>query len=444
MLGTILVFSCLFAVCLLAIRYPPAGVIGFYGFLLLDPEWNWRWAMPHDVPLQKSIFVALLIGFGFAGFRIQYQSKSSKWVVSGVVAFFVLCWLSSTQSFSPENSSFFMSVFWKQMLMLTAAIFLLDSPKSLKYLLVVAVVAQGYNALQINLEYFQTGFSRYAHRPWGSTGADNNGYSIITLPIMAGSFALAFFEKRLIVRGVLFGIGMLQIHQIMLMESRGCMLAAVAMFGILVWYMPRKNGNAQLVFTAVLLAGLLAGPSVVKEFNSSFAQGEQQDSSAQSRFYLWKAGWQITMDHPLLGVGPNAARVLVPAYYEGGLEQEDKALHNLFFDVSTGAGVFGFVAYFTIFALPLLHAFRTYDAEDDELGALRLAVIAGIPGYLAASMFSSGLLFESCYVLVILGCVCSNIESYTDRLRADEGLELPTDESILGQSSLGKSDLVVS
>lgn len=437
MLGTVFVFGLLFVVCLLAIRYPPAGVIGFYGFLLLDPEWNWRWAMPDGIPLQKSIFVALLIGVGLAGFRIQYQSKASKWVVFSGAVFFVLCWLSSMQSFSPEASTFFMSVFWKQMLMLLAAILLLDSPKSLKYLLVVAVIAQGYNAFQINLEYFQTGFARYAHRPWGLTGADNNGYSIITLPIMAGSFALAFFEKRMIIRAVFFGVGMLQIHQIMLMESRGCMLAAVAMFGILVWYMPRKNGNVSLVFAVVVLAGLLAGPSVVKEFSSSFAQGEQQDSSAQSRFFLWKAGWQITTDYPLLGVGPNAARVLVPVYYEGGLEQKEKALHNLFFDVSTGAGVFGFVAYFTIFALPLLHSFRKYDPEDDDLGALRLAVMAGIPGYLAASMFSSGLLFESCYVLVILGCVCSNIEAYTDQLRSTGELE-----SEHGGPGLGESDLV--
>ena len=120
------------------------------------------------------------------------------------------------------------------------------------------------------------------------------------------------------------------------------------------------------------------------------------------------------MDYPLLGVGPNAARVLVPTYYEGGLDQEEKALHNLFFDVSTGAGVFGFAAYFTVFALPLLHAFRRYHPDDDDLGAIRLAVMAGLPGYLAASMFSSGLLFESCYVLVILGCVSSNIEAYTE------------------------------
>jgi len=431
MLGTILVFGCLFAVCLVAIRYPPAGVIGFYGFLLLDPEWNWRWAMPQDVPLQKAIFVALLIGFALAGFRVQYQSKASKWVVFSIAAFFALCWLSSLQSFAPEASKFFISVVWKQLLMVIAAIFLLDSPKSLKYLLIVAVIGQGYNALQINIEYFQTGFSRYAYQPWGSYGADNNGYSIITIPIMAGSFALAFFEKRMIMRSVLFGIGMLQIHQIMLMESRGCMLAAVAMFGILVWYMPRKNGNAGLVFTTVVLALLLAGPSVVKEFGSSFAQGEKQDSSAQSRFFLWKAGWQITMDYPLLGVGPSAARILVPSYYEGGLDQKEKALHNLFFEVSTGAGVLGFVAYFMIFALPTIHSFRKYDPEDDDLGALRLAVMAGIPGYLAASMFSSGLLFESCYVLVILGCVCSNIEAYTDELRASEEFESPDESSLV-------------
>lgn len=423
MIGPVFVFGCLLVTCAVAFRRPAVGMIGFYGFLLLDPKWNWRWALPQDVPFQKLIFASALVGFAISGFHVRHLSRRTKWALVCMVAFLGLCWLSTQRSFSPEHSQFFMSVVWKQLLVVAVTICLIDDLKLLKLLLIVVVLAQGYNALQINLEYFQTGFSRYAHRSWGSFGVDNNGYSIMTTPILGCTLALALFEKQALMRCLYFGVALLQVHQLMLLESRGCMLAAVVMCGILAWKMPRRSGNVGWVAAAVVIAGLLAGPSVVKEFASSFESNGLRDTSAQSRFYLWKAGWQITKDYPLLGVGPNAGRVLVPTYYEGGLDVTNKALHNLFFDVSTGVGIPGFVCYFLVFALPAIYAVRTYDPDDEATGPLRLAVLAGLPGYLIASIFSSGLLFESCYVLVIVGCCCSNIDETIDDEAADEAVE---------------------
>ena len=36
-------------VCFAALKNPGWGVIGFYFFAILDPEWNWRWAVPDDL-----------------------------------------------------------------------------------------------------------------------------------------------------------------------------------------------------------------------------------------------------------------------------------------------------------------------------------------------------------------------------------------------------------
>lgn len=411
MLGPLFVFSLLAFVCAASVVRPAIGLIGMYGFLLLDPQWNWRWSLPANFGYQKYIFASLAIGFLLSGFRSQPLSRMSKFGIFSGAVFFSLCWLSTQQSVSPADSEFFMSIMWKQFLVLLLGVFVLDSPKKLRALLIVAALAQGYSAYQINLDYFQTGFMRYAYTDWGTTGADNNGYSIITLPILAISFSLALFETGFWRRCLFFGIAVLQAHQIMLMQSRGCMVAGMGMLAVLVWYMPRTKSNMVTLAMALLAGVILAGPSVVEEFSSSFASEGERDSSAESRFYLWQAGVRITRDYPLLGVGPNAARRLVPLpeYYEGGLDQNNKALHNLFFDVSTGVGIPGFLAYFPLLILPLVHAWRHYDPNDRELGAVRLAVFGGILGYLAASMFSSGLLFESCYILSVTGFCCSNL-----------------------------------
>ena len=429
MLGPLFVYSLLLFICLAAIVRPVVGLIGFYGFLLLDPEWNWRWALESGRQFQKYIFVALFIGFALHGFRGQRQSRQSRVGILAIIAFYCLCWLSALMSVSPANSDFFMDVIWKELLVVLLGFFVLDSPARIKALLIVAVIAQGYNSFQINLEYFQTSFSRYAYSSWGSMGVDNNGYSIITVPILACSFALGLFESRLWARLLYFGVGMMQVHQIMLMQSRGCMIAAVAMIALVVWKMPRRYGNTREVAIAVVLGVLLAGPSVVEEFSSSFASGEERDSSAESRFHLWKAGARITLDNPILGVGPNAARVLVPRpeYYEGGLPVANKALHNLYFDVSTAVGIPGFVCYFIFILTPVYYAWRTYRKDDDETGAIRLSVMTGLFGYLLASMFSSGLLLESCYILVVAGYCVSNVDAASARLVINPAIDQESD-----------------
>ncbi|QDS96343.1 O-Antigen ligase [Roseimaritima multifibrata] len=425
MLGPVFVYSLLVFVCALAIFRPAFGIVGFYGFVLLDPAWNWRWSLEPGVTYQKYIFYSLFVGFVLSGFGGMRLSRWSWIALVMSMLFLLIAWISAQNTVSRVDTDFFMSVVWKHFLVVAIGLFVLKDWRTLKWLLVIAVLAQGYNAYQINVDYFQTGFSRFAHgTAWGSAMVDNNGYSILTVPILGAAFSLALFENKIFFRVLYLGVGMLQVHQIMLLESRGCMLAGIAMVPILVWYMPRRNGNVMTVAAAFVMAAILAGPSVVNEFTSSFAGSGERDSSADSRFKLWQAGMRITQEYPWLGVGPNAARVLVPRpqYYEGGLDQPDKALHNLFFDVSTGVGIPGFLCYFSLYFMPMFYAWKTYRRDDVEGGAIRLAVFAGIFGYLVASMFSSGVLFESCYILVVAGFALSNIDA---RQRQEDASWLP-------------------
>ncbi|WP_218934753.1 O-antigen ligase family protein [Rosistilla ulvae] len=312
------------------------------------------------------------------------------------------------QSIAPEASAFYMSNFWKIVLMALMAVVLLDSPKKIYIMLWVMILAQGYSAFRINEQYFQDGFSMYANRPWGTKG-DNNLYTIMTVPIAGCSAAIALFATGWWMRGIAGGIFLLQIHQIMLMESRGGMLATVGMMGIVAVKMPRNRYTLSAAGLGVAAAMVLAGPPVVKEFMSSFESTEDRDGSAESRFKLWKAGAAITLDHPLLGVGPYAGSRLVPKYYEGGLKTENKGLHNLLFEISTGCGIPAAILYFSFFGIAWFAALSlsktlVFDGEEGIwIGTAILAVVAGLPGYLAASMFSSGAMLESSYLLGSVG-----------------------------------------
>ena len=64
-----------------------------------------------------------------------------------------------------------------------------------------------------------------------------------------------------------------------------------------------------------------------------------------------------------------------------------------------------------------------------------LAVLAGVPGYWAASMFSAGALLEPSYLLVAFGLAALNIREFGDTstdgalaVQIDEGEDLDLDE----------------
>jgi hypothetical protein len=205
-------------------------------------------------------------------------------------------------------------------------------------------------------------------------------------------------------------IFVLQMHQLMILQSRGTMIGGLCLVALGVFFMPKTRISIQMTVIATVLGVLLAGPSVLNEFMSSFEAAETIDSSADSRYKLWKAGAAIMRDYPLLGVGPWAGQFIVPRYYEGNLNgMEQKALHNLFFEIGTGSGIPALIAYLLYFFIPWFGHLRLWRQGIPRPGtweqAVNVGYLCGVPGYWAASMFSSGALIEPPYLLVTLGCV---------------------------------------
>ncbi len=397
--------------CFEGLRRPWVGLIVYYAFVTLEPDWNWRWSINPDFPYQKYIAASLLLGIFFSGLRKSPVVGLTKYSLYSLAAFVAVAYLSAIQSINPDYSFAYMGVIWKVVLMVVLTVWLVDTPKKLWILMWVVVLCQGYNAFQINLQYFQDGFCRYAVNGWGNKG-DNNVYSIFTIPIMGVSAALSVYGRnkwQLLVAG---GVFVMQLHVLMLLESRGTMIGGIFLAAIFAICVPKSRRVWSMLAAAALCAVLLAGPSVVDEFSSAFKTEGARDSSADSRFELWKAGAVITQDNALLGVGPNAGRFVVPQYVnaEG---RDQKALHNLFFEISTGCGIPATLLYLTFFGLVFGPCFvllwREMSNLPDWAAASCLAVVCGIPGYWLASMFSSGALLESSYLLVAVGGVALQI-----------------------------------
>jgi|688.fasta_scaffold241532_2 O-antigen ligase len=433
-------YVCLVAaivICGIAIFKPIFGTVGFYFFALLDPIWNWRWVLSKDLGFQKWLFFATLIGVLIHWGTLGKTSKLGHRCILLLIAFWCIAFTSGQLTSFPEASVWYNDILSRVFAMAGLGILTVTNPRHAFWLGLACVLGQGYNTLEINREYFQMGFCRYAYMAnWGYKGLDNNGYSILTVPVLAIALSIALCPGNLKLRAVAGLIGVLEMHQLMMMESRGSMIGAVLFGALAVFFIPKTKQSIALILAGVVVAGVLAGPPVVKEFMSSFAEGEELDSSAESRFYLWKAGMRIMLDHPWIGVGPNASRFYVPSYYEGGLDTSAKALHNLFFEVGCENGIPAVCIFFTFYGLPWLYVFQNrhhfLKTNQKWTPSLCIAVLAGTPGYLMASMFSSGALIESSYILPIIACGLASSKEFleqNDESQTSEEFDEPWDES---------------
>lgn len=390
---------------------PPLGVAAFYFFNLLDPLWNWRWDITSDPGFQKWLALALVIGFiQNQGWRSRF-SRSTIYAIGCIGGFLFFAYISSLFSAYPQKCLFNLDVLWRIVLVVTISLLVVVNENRAMLLAMGCVFGQVYNSYQINLEYFQLGYCRYAQSStWGFKGLDNNTYSILTIPVIAISIAIVLGPSKWWIRLVAIGISLLQVHQLMLMESRGAMLGAILVAGIAVFYCPKTVATNSMLMLGAVLVSLLAGPPVVREFASIFGGETELDVSAESRFHLWKAGIAIMKDYPILGVGPGCSLLFVPKYYDfQGLRVvgNEKALHNLFFEIMCENGIVAGFFFFGFFLIPWFLVWsnrKRFLRGNPKECTLALAVIAGVPGYFLASMFSSGSLIESSYVLPIIAC----------------------------------------
>jgi O-antigen ligase len=140
---------------------------------------------------------------------------------------------------------------------------------------------------------------------------------------------------------------------------------------------------AAISFTAVVLDILQKSPW------KSFLYKE----SVTFRGDFWRAGWKMTTDNPIFGVGPDGyrdqyrfSRDLVTVMRPGSDVQTDSA-HNVFLDLSASGGFVLLILYILIIALVLKSAYKIVQREK-VFNPGFTAVIAAWVAYTAQSVIS--------------------------------------------------------
>jgi O-antigen ligase len=244
------------------------------------------------------------------------------------------------------------------------------------------------------------------------TIGDANEFAAVLVSALPLAIALAATATARRVRALgLFAI-VLCAAGIALSLSRGGLLAVLVMLVAAVLVAGRWRGIVAAIGAAIVLAGagyfLLAAPLAARERVSSSGTGT-------GRTDLWRVGWRMVADRPVLGVGAGnyATASLRYLLRPGQLSRSDliantpKVAHNTYLHVTAELGILGALAFLGLIGFALscglraAHAFER--SRDGPLEMFSRAWLVAMAGVLAADLFLSAEFSKQLWFLLALG-----------------------------------------
>jgi O-antigen ligase len=171
---------------------------------------------------------------------------------------------------------------------------------------------------------------------------------------------------------------------------------------------PKKLRSAALIAMLGVLVSLYAREGYVERLDSVV---DDRTGTVEDRRHMWKFAWQMFLDNPVIGVGPDNFPVRF-GEYEGndklhGVTRVWRAAHSLYFTLLPELGLAGVF----IFSAMLFHIWRDL-AAIRRVGRQRLAgsaaasamlawahaLEAGLVGFLVSSLFISTLYYPNFWI----------------------------------------------
>ena len=419
-MGLLFTYGLTYGGAVVSLINPFYGLLIYICFAIIKPPALWHWSVPVG-NYSRIIAIAFLLGWALNGFGKQriVAGKSILWCLLG---YWLWVTLSTLFSADPSLGLPHVEYLAKIVLPFIAGLTLIDSEKKLKQLFLTILGSCGFLAYEANLAYR----GGYMFEQLGFLGIDNNSFSIL----MAASFGLALvfslMETRLWRCLLLLGIAAAMAHVPMFAFSRGGMvgigLATIVAIGVL----PKTPRLVGAVSAVLLIGSVLAGPSVVKEFSTSFQNEQERDYSSQSRIDLWKDCTTTMFQNPLFGVGQEHWGVVAPSFgWPNG-----KEAHSLWFQTAAELGIPGVTFLASFYICGVLVARRVaYESVTPFSKNLGLAMQPAIIGFAVSAAFVTVEGFELPYYIVLLITSAAQIYSAESTLDAvSESYDLLDDE----------------
>jgi O-antigen ligase len=359
--------------------------------------------------------------------RADVAPMYANWSVRamGILTVLFLAWLALTMAWAPE-----VSTAWRELrtllycgLILVMILGTITEPKHVRWLMwafvVGAVLSVMLGIAQGNLQSSEltSAAAVEAERFAGGAG-DPNYLAAVLAPAIVLAVGLAMrasVPQRfvLIVSIAFIAAGLVATR------SRGGLIAlGVACIVALVIWRGRRALMAAIVGLCVAAMGVafVASPESYRRIFHTADSG-----SGSGRLDIWHVAWQVTISHPVFGVGlaqfpavsPHYVNLPGPLLYVSLLVAKHIVVHNLFLQLWAETGIVGLLLFLTIVVISIASAFRAVswfdEMHDEEMAALSRAAIAAMAATLAASFFLSNINDRRIWVLLALGPLLAGI-----------------------------------
>jgi probable O-glycosylation ligase (exosortase A-associated) len=387
---------------------PAWGLIVYYVYAVLRPQFLWEWALPvipwsaivgwtviGTVVLMPPALPAGLLARGGTGSRFT----RAHWAV--LLFGFWVC-LTYFTARSPETSYPVFVDYIKVFLMFAVGTFVLRTVGEIWMLFLATAVILGYISIEMNDLYFRYQYL-YIYRR-GYCGLDNNGAGLM----LAMGVPLCFYAWEGMtwrIRWLFLGLLPVIMHAVFMSYSRGAMIALIP--GALLWLVRSRNKMkvAALLVGLGLLVPVLAGKEIQARFEST-AEFDT-DASARSRLTTWNIAWRMAQENPIFGLGIRNSNLYT---YDYGADIPGRTIHSLYLQIAADSGLVALALYLTALFLvwrSVCRVMRETKRRNDVEGRRAHAIAAGIEGAMVVFCFGATFLsletFETPYIMMLLG-----------------------------------------
>lgn len=218
------------------------------------------------------------------------------------------------------------------------------------------------------------------------SGVKKNSYRWFYVPVIILNSLVLYYTAT---RGAILGL------------IGGLLLASIiSAFGS---KQSRKLAVSSLVLILILISLFFGfrNSSFVSESKvlSRFSSISFNDSSTQTRFTIWKMGYEGFKERPILGWGFENYNLIFNKYYEPSLYGQESwfdRAHNVFLDRLTQGGVLGLLAYLSLFIFSVYYLLVKREKLGFSIGEAGILI-----GMFTAYFFHNLFVFDNLISLIL-------------------------------------------
>lgn len=176
-------------------------------------------------------------------------------------------------------------------------------------------------------------------------------------------------------------------------SQQGFLVFGAGFFVVLLFWIKGKSQSKALISTYLLVSIAVAFATVLDILQKAPWSSVLYKESVSNRGDMWRAGWRMTLDHPIFGVGFDNYGDWYRRYRDTaaisarGVDTISNTAHNVFLDISSSGGFPLLIAYLLILGITIRAAFKLF-VRTKSFDAPLAGIIGAWFAYIAQSLIS--------------------------------------------------------